>query len=447
MHNGIYLALITIVAIALLLVLVLYARLHAFLALFVVSMALGLAAGMPPGKVLTSMQFGVGDALSFIAVVVGLGAIIGRFIQYSDGGRVLADWLLARTGREHAPWAVLIAAFLVGLPVFFEVGFIILAPLAWSLARESKRSLLLFGLPIAGALTITHALVPPHPAPAVAAQLMGADVGRTILYGALLSVPLMVIGGIFYGRWISGRISPPIPAIAGAELTRSESQSAPPSLLLTVSLLLLPVLLILGGTVSDVIQLPGRTAYKFLGHPFTALLITALAAMLFLGRLRGLKGERITKVATEALAPLATLLLIISGGGALKQIIVDSGIGPYLGKLLAGSPLSPLLVCFLTSAGLRAAQGSATVAIVTAAGILAPLMKQVHGYTPEMLVLAVCCGGTMISHVNDAGFWLVKEYMGMTVAETLRSWTGMKIVMGVIGIAVLLIWQSVFFRR
>ena len=444
MHSGLYFVLITGGAIALLLVLILWARLHAFLALFIVSMGLGLAAGMPAAKVLKSMQAGVGDALSFIAVVVGLGAIIGRFLQYSGGGRVLADWLLQKTGRQHAAWAVLMAAFLVGLPVFFEVGFIILAPLAWNLARESKRSLLLFGMPIAAALTITHALVPPHPAPAVAAQLMGADIGQTILYGTLLSIPLMIVSGIFYGGWIAKKISPPVPDIASVSEANSSNDTAPPSLFLTVSLLVLPVILILIATVAGIEHFPGLTTFQFLGHPFTALLLSALAAMYFLGRRRGLDGDRITRLVTESLAPLASLLLIIGGGGALKQVIVDSGIGPYLGGLLAASPLSPLLVCFLTSAGLRAAQGSATVAIVTAAGILAPLMKQVHGYTPEILVLAVCCGGTMISHVNDAGFWLVKEYLGMTVGETLRSWSVMKIVMGVFGIVIVLLCHAIF---
>ena len=439
MSHGLYFVLITAGAIGLLLGLILAVRLHAFLALLIVSMALGLAAGMPPAKVLASVQTGVGDALSFIAVVVGLGAIIGQFLQDSGGGRVLADWLLKKAGPDYVPWAVLAAAFLVGLPVFFEVGFIILAPLAWSLARESKRSLLLFGMPIAAALTITHAFVPPHPAPAVAAQLLGADVGRAILYGAILSVPCMMIGGIFYGRWIARSISPAIPE-AAAKHASAESYSRPPSLFLTVLLLVLPIVLILLATI-------GRGVFKFLGHPFTALLITALAALYFLGWRRGLNGARLTKVTTDALTPLATLLLVIGGGGALKQIIVDSGIGPYLGGLLAASPLSPLLVCFLTAVGLRAAQGSATVAIVTAAGILAPLVKQLHGYTPEMLVLAICCGGTTISHVNDAGFWLVKEYLGMTVAETLRSWTVMKIIMGVVGILLLLVCQAVFFGR
>ena len=196
------------------------------------------------------MQAGVGDALSFIAVVVGLGAMIGRFLQYSGGGRVLADWLLAKAGPEHAQWAALVTAFLVGLPVFFEIGFIILVPLAWSLARESKRSLLLFGLPIAAALTVTHALVPPHPAPAVAAQLMGADTGRVILWGAILSIPLMVAGGIFYGGSIAKRISPAIPALAGVQDAKAKSESAPPSLALTIFLLLLPVLLIVTATLA-----------------------------------------------------------------------------------------------------------------------------------------------------------------------------------------------------
>ncbi|HMJ62093.1 MAG TPA: gluconate:H+ symporter [Bryobacteraceae bacterium] len=446
MHPGLYFILITAAAIGLLLVLILLARIHAFLALFIVSMGLGLAAGMPPAKVLTSMQAGVGDALGFIAVVVGLGSMIGRFLQYSGGGRVLADWLLAKAGPRHAQWAVLITAFLVGLPVFFEVGFVILAPLAWSLARESKRSLLLYGLPIAAALTAIHALVPPHPAPAVAAQLMGADMGRIILWGAILSIPLMIVAGIFYGGWIAKRISPPIPEMAGAQDSKTESGSAPPSLGLTIFLLVLPVLLIVAATIADLCHLPGLSAYKFLGHPFTALLLTTLACFYFLGRRRGLNADGVTKLATIALAPLATLLLVIGGGGALKQVIVDSGIGSYLGNLLAESALSPLLVCFLTSAGLRAAQGSATVAIVTAAGILAPLMKQLHGYTPEMLVLAICCGGTTISHVNDAGFWIVKEYMGMTVAETFRSWTAMKVVIGTLGIVILLLCQAIFFR-
>src|SRR5947207_9267579 len=214
--NGPYLIALTIGSIALLLALILAARLHAFLALMLASMFLGLAAGMGPQKVLKSMQSGFGEALGFIAVVVGLGAMIGRFIEYSGGGRALADWLLAKVGRDHAPWALLAAAFLVGLRIFFEVGFLILAPLIWRLARESKRSLLFYGLPVTAALTVTHALVPPHPAPSAAAQLLGADLGRTILYGIALSIPMAIIGGMVYGGWIAGRMCIPVPPMAGA---------------------------------------------------------------------------------------------------------------------------------------------------------------------------------------------------------------------------------------
>jgi len=442
---GPYLVLITIAAIGFLLVLILIARMHAFLALFITSMLLGLAAGMPAVKVLKSMQTGFGDALGFIAVVIGLGAMIGRFLEDSGGGRALADWLLLKSGRDHAQWAVLMAAFLVGLPVFFEVGFVILVPLAWSIAWESKRSVLLYALPLAAAMTILHALVPPHPAPSVAAQLFGADVGHIILYGTVLAVPLMILGGIVYGKWISKLLPAPI-APAGDGSGMSEvSHLGPPSVALVVMVLVLPVILIFIATLADHFHMPGRDVYEFIGHPFTALLLSVLAAMLFLGLRRGLSPEQITKAATKSLAPLATLLLIIGGGGALKQIIVDCGVGAYAGQQLASSSISPLLVCFVTAAGLRAAQGSATVAIVTAAGILAPLMKQFAHVSPELLVLAVSCGGTSISHVNDAGFWLVKEYLGLSVADTLKSWSVMKLIMGVVGIVLVMLAQAIFF--
>ncbi|HUS07974.1 MAG TPA: gluconate:H+ symporter [Bryobacteraceae bacterium] len=444
MPSGPYLVAVTVGAIVLLLALILVVRLHAFLALLITSLALGLAAGMPAVKLLKSVQAGIGDALSFIAVVIGLGAMIGRFIEHSGGGRALADWLIEKFGRKRAPWAMLTAAFLVGLPVFFEVGFIILAPLAWNLARESKRSLLLYGMPLAAAMTITHSLVPPHPAPSVAVQLMGADLGRTILYGIALSIPLMIIGGMVYGGWIARRISPALPKIA--ELppsTESTFPGRPPAVATVVFLLVLPVLLIFAATLADIFKSPGKPLYDFLGHPFTALLATLLVIMICFGFRRGMSRQQVTDLATDSLAPVATLLLIIGGGGAFKQVIVDCGVAPYAGKLLAATSISPLLVCFVTAAGLRAAQGSATVAIVTAAGILAPLMKQFSGYSPEILVLATCCGGSSLGHVNDAGFWLVKEYLGMTVGETLRSWTVMKVIASSCGIGLLLLAHAV----
>ena len=431
--QGPYLIALALGAIVLLLALILAAKMHAFLALLIASMALGLASGMAPRAVLKSIQAGFGEALGFIAVVVALGAMIGRYLEHSGGGTALATWLLGKFGRERAIWAVLVAAFLIGLPIFFEVGFIILVPLVWSLARESKRSLLYYGLPMSAALTVTHALVPPHPAPAGAAQLLGADLGRTILYGIAVSIPMAVVGGIFYGGWVGRRVFVPVPGMAGPEPEVRTGEKPAPAVPLVLFILLLPVLLMLAATV-----LRGSPLLGFLGHPFTALLVTALAAMFFFGLRRGLDRDEIGRLATQSLLPVGTLLAIMGGGGAFKQVIVDSGVGPYAGKLLAASSISPLVVAYLSAAAMRIAQGSATVAIITAAGIVAPLVKGLHGYSPEIIVLAVCCGGTIISHVNDAGFWLVNQYFGMSVATTLRTWSLMKVVISLVGFGIVM---------
>jgi gluconate transporter len=433
---------LTMAAIALLLFLILVVKLHAFLSLLISSMALGLAAGMAPAAVLKSIQSGFGEALGFIAVVVGLGAMIGRFIENSGGGRVLADWLLGKFGRERAVWALLVASYLVGLPIFFEVGFIILAPLVWSLARESKRSLLVYGMPVAAALSATHSLVPPHPAPVAAAQLLGADLGRIILYGVAISLPMAVIGGIVYGGWIAKRMFIPLPEMALR--AQPEKQESPPPVSLVTLILLLPVLLIFMASITATTNLPGKEMLGFLGHPFTALLLTTLAAMFVFGTRRGIHRNELARMAVDSLAPIATLLLIMGGGGSFKQVIVDSGVGLYAGRLLAASSISPLVVAYLIAAAMRVAQGSATVAIITAAGIVAPVVKHIPGYTPEMIVLAVCCGGTILSHVNDAGFWLVNEYFGMAVQQTLKSWTVMKVITSLCGLAMVLAAQALF---
>lgn len=437
-----HLLLLTAGAIVLLLVLILAVRLHAFLALLICAMVLGVAAGMPPDKVLKSIQNGFGEALGFIAVVVGLGAMIGRFLEHSGGGRALADWLLAKFGKDNAAWAMLVASFLVGLPIFFEVGFVIMVPLVWNLARETKRSLLYYGLPMAAALTITHSLVPPHPAPAAASQLLGSDLGRTILYGVATSIPMAIIAGIFFGTWRARRLFIPVPEIAAQSMAPRESGLPAPPIPLVILLLLLPVLLIFGATMATLRDLPFRAVAVFLGHPFTALTIAVLIAIYFFGIRRGLNREQAAKMAAESLAPMGALLCIMGGGGAFKQVIVDSGVGAYLGQLLITSSISPLLVVYIVAAAMRLAQGSATVAIITAAGIVAPIVKGIPGYSPEILVLALCCGGTAFSHVNDSGFWLVNQCFGMTVPQTLRSWTAMKIVSSVAGLGIVFALQA-----
>ena len=395
------------------------------------SFAMGLAAGMKPLAVLKSIQAGFGDALGFIAVVLGLGAMIGAYLEHSGGGRALADWLIGKFGQERAAWALMVAAFLVGMPIFFEVGFIILVPLVYSLTREGKRSLLVYGLAMTAPLTILHSLVPPHPAPAAAAQLLGANLGHTILYGVLLSIPMTLVSGMMYGQWIAKRINVPLPAAALE--APPEQVKNPPSVFIVTMLLVLPVVLILAATIW-----PKSEVLALLGHPFSALLVTLIGAMILLGSARGLDRDQITALANKALAPTASLLLIMGAGGALKQIIVDTGAGAMAGKMLAATQISPLVVAFLMAAALRIAQGSATVSIITAAGIMAPIVKVMPGYRPDLMYLALCCGGTSLSIVNDAGFWLVNQYFGLTVPQTLKTWTAMKLISGLVGFAIVL---------
>jgi len=427
---------LTLAAVGLLLILILLVRLHASIALVITSMALGLAAGMNPPAVVVSIQKGFGEALGFITLVLGLGAIIGAYIESSGGGRVLADWLLQKFGRERSVWAVLLASFLVGLPLFFEVAFIVLIPVIWSITKESKKSLLFFGMPMATAMTVAHALVPLHPGPAAAAQLLGADFGKSTLYGTALCIPLIIVGGIFYGGWISRRLFIPLPAFA--DRPEIVNTGKPPAVGLVILLLILPVLMI-SATAMPAIQ--ASKIVQFVGHPFTALTITALASMVFLGSMRGLGRDKIAKLATDSLVPVGSLLLIMGAGGGLKQIIIDTGAGNAMGKLLVSSHISLLLVAFLMSGLMRLAQGSATVAILTSAGIIAPMAKVATGYSPEMLYLAVCCGGTMISYVNDAGFWIVNQYFGMTVGQSLKTWTTAKFMVAWLGIAIVMLIQ------
>jgi gluconate transporter len=435
--SGSTLILLTAASIVFLLFLILVLKLHAFVGLLITALSLGLAAGMAPEKVLKSVQTGFGEALGFVAVVVGLGTIIGRYLEYSGGGRALADWLLAKFGPERAGWAMLVAAFLVGLPIFFEVGVAILAPLVWNLARETKRSLLYYALPTAAALTVVHSLVPPHPAPAAASQLLGSNLGTTILYGTLVSIPMTIVAGIFYGGWIAKRMFIGVPKMAESVTSEGDGKKPPP-IPVIILLLILPVLLIFGATLAQLWNIPFRPAAVFIGHPFTALILTALVALYFFGLRRGLSRDKALKMAGESLAPMGALLCIVGGGGAFKQIIVDSGAGPYLGKMLITYSISPLIVVYLVSLAMRVAQGSATVAIITAAGIVAPIVKGIPGYSPEILVVALCCGGTAFSHVNDAGFWMVNQYFGMTVPQTLKSWTAMKVISSLVGITIVM---------
>jgi gluconate transporter len=323
------------------------------------------------------------------------------------------------------------------------VAFIILAPIVWNLARESKKSILVFGLPVAAALTVTHALVPPHPAPAAAAAALGADLGKVILYGIAVSVPMAIVGGILYGGWIARRVFVPVPEIAARFAADSgAAPHLPPPVPLVLIVLLLPIALIFAGTLAAMFSLPAKRYWQFFGDPVTALALALLVAVLSMGFRRGLGRDAVTRVAGESLGPICSLLLITGAGGSFKQVITDCGVGLYAGNLMAGADISPLVVAYLIAGLLRIAQGSATVAIITAAGIVAPIVQNMSGYSPEILVLAIACGGTMLSHVNDSGFWIVNQYLGLSVPQTLRTWTVMKVIVSVVGFALVLAAQA-----
>ena len=261
-----------------------------------------------------------------------------------------------------------------------------------------------------------------------------------MFYGLLVSIPVGIFGGMYYGRWIANRIYVGVPDIA--EHTQRHDPRNAPSVPMVILLLLLPILLIIGATIANLHNVPFRSAAIFLGHPFTALAITALVAIYFFGIRRGVTSEGAMKLAGESLAPMGALLCIMGAGGAYKQIIVDTGVGAYAGKMLATSSISPLIVGFIIASVLRLAQGSATVAIITAAGIVAPIVKDIPGYRPDMIVLAICCGGSGFSHVSDSGFWLVNQYFGMTVAETLKSWTAMKVISSFLALGIVMLLQA-----
>jgi H+/gluconate symporter-like permease len=273
--------------------------------------------------------------------------------------------------------------------------------------------------------------------------LLGADLGLSILYGVAVSVPMAIVGGILYGGWIAKRMKIAVPEISEAAPKTDTSQGRPPSLAVVVLLLLLPVLLILGGTVANLYKVPFAAAATFFGHPFSALTITALIAIYWFGLHRGVTRENAGKMAAQSLAPMGALLCIMGGGGAFKQVIVDCGVGQYAGHLLMTSAISPLLVAWVIAAAMRIAQGSATVAIITAAGIVAPIVKGIPGYSPNMIMLALCCGGSGFSQVSDSGFWLVNQYFGMTVAQTFKSWTAMKVIESVVGLGIVLAVHTV----
>ena len=433
-----YLASVVAAAVAVLLFLIIKWKQQPFVSLILVSMATALAAGMPPDKVMACIEKGMGGTLGFIAVVVGLGAMFGQLLEVSGGAERLTLTLLRVFGRRRAPWAMSLAGFLVAIPVFFDVGFIILVPLVYALSRETKKSLLYYGIPLLAGLAVTHAFVPPTPGPIAVAQLVGADLGRVIFYGIVIGLPCTILAGPFFGAWIAGRIQADVPSYMEREAGQKQwDEKALPGFGMVFGILLLPLALILLNTVTNATldqadYATARRVFSFIGHPFFALTAATLIAFTALGTCRGLTREKVNEVATSALAPAGLIILVTGAGGVFKQVLVDSGAGKALAEALSNTGLHPVWAAFLLALVVRAVAGSATVAMLTAGGIMSPLLANAR-VEPALIVIAIASGATAISHVNDSGFWLVNRYFGLSAKDTLKSWTVMETIIGVTG--------------
>ena len=431
-------------------------KLQAFVALLLVSMLIGVAAGMPLGGVLDSVTRGMGGTLGSIAVLVGLGAMFGRMLEVSGGAESLAQALLRRFGPHRAQWSLGLAGFLIAIPVFFDVGFIILVPVLYGLTRKTGRSLVYYGMPLLAGLAVTHAFIPPTPGPIAVAGLLGADPGWVILFGFIAGLPAMVIAGPLFGRvaarWVDARV-PDYMEAAEQPTGTNDSTRAPapplPSVGIVSTLTGVPLALILTGSLARTLldeETPAQDFLLFVGHPFVALLFTTLLAFYLLGTRRGMTRDEVQQVATKALEPAGIIILVTGAGGVLKQVLIDSGVGKVLAAALQSSALPPILAAFVIAALLRLMQGSATVAMLSSAGLVASLLEGQSSDAPllALLVIAIASGATIASHVNDSGFWLVNRYLGLSVVDTLRTWTLATTLIALVGLGMSLLLSLVF---
>lgn len=449
-----YLLIITTLSIILLLALVTRFKVHAFISLLLVSAFVGLAAGMPFEEVLTSIEQGMGGILGFIAIIVGLGSILGKLLEVSGGAETLARTIVNTFGTERTPWGLTLTGFIISIPVFLDVGFIILVPIVYALSRKSKKSTLFYAIPLLGGMGVTHAFIPPTPGPIAVAEILNVSLGWVIIFGTVAGIPAAILAGPVFGKYIGEKIhvSPP-----DFSETPEDKVAATGSRDFFVILLviLLPLVLIVLATVSDV--LVNRNVIReetflikvlqFIGHPFSALTIATLIAAYFLGFKKGFSGKQVLNFTDKALAPAGLIILVTGAGGVFKQILIDSGVGKALAETLIAYDITPVILAYILAVVIRVTQGSATVAMVTSAGMIAPLLSEFSLSAPEkgLIVIAIAAGSSILSHVNDSGFWLVNKYLGLTEKQTLRSWTVMETIVSVTGFSVVLLLHFIFF--
>jgi Gnt-I system high-affinity gluconate transporter len=424
---------IVLAGICLLLLLILLFKVNSFLSFIIVSLIVALAAGMSVDNAVTSIEKGIGNTMSFILIILCFGAMLGKIVSESGAAQRITTKLVSTFGRRYIQWALMLTGFIVGISLFYEVGFFVMIPLIFTVAVATGLPLLYVGLPMLAALSVTHGFLPPHPAPTAIVAMLNADLGKTLLYGMIVAVPAIVISGPLLSRAMGKIDARPINEFVTAKSLKEEEM---PGFWVSFFTALMPVILITIGTVSGFILNHESIIARILGYignPVIAMLLSVLFGIGTLGLGRGRKLSDIMGSLTHSVVSLTVIILIIAGAGALKQVLVDGGISKYIGELLSHSSLSPLILGWLIATLLRFCVGSATVAGITAAGIILPLIPAT-GVKPELMVLAIGSGSLMLGHVNDAGFWLFKEYFNLSVRDTLRSWTVMETSIGISGL-------------
>ncbi|MGH1564936.1 gluconate:H+ symporter [Mumia sp. DW29H23] len=433
-----------LVGIALIVVLIVWLKVHPFLALTLGSLAVGAVATMPLADTLESFTAGVGTTVAGVGVLIALGAMFGKILADSGGADQIVDTIVGRSSKRMLPWAMAGIGAIIGLPMFFEIGLVLLMPVIYLVAKRSGLSLIAVGLPTLAGLSAMHGFVPPHPGPLAAIDVLSADVGITLGLGILVAIPTIVVAGPLFtmaaNRWVD------IPADSAAFEASRDTEGRRPSFWVTLATVLLPVVLMMAKAVADLLLDEDTAPYAFMdfvGEPLVALLLAVIVAMFTLGVGSGMGRDELSSTISTSLPPIAGIILIVGAGGGFKQVLIDTGIGEVIADFVTDSGVSVVLVAWLVAVLIRLATGSATVATITAAGIMVPLTEGMAQGEVSLLVLAIGAGSVFFSHVNDAGFWLIKEYFGMSVGQTIKSWSLMETVLSVSGLVFVLLMHLV----
>lgn len=435
------------IAIIVLLILIMKLQLNTFVALVITAMVTGILLGMPFDKIVATIETGMGGTLGHIALIFGLGAILGKLLADGGGATQIADTLIAKLGKKYVQWAMVIASFIIGIALFFEVGLVLLIPLVFTIAKRMNVSQLKIGMPMVTALSVTHGFLPPHPGPVVIAKELGANIGEVLLYGFIVAIPVTIIAGPVFAK-IAPRLTPTAfqreGDISSLGATKSFKDEELPSFGLSTFTALLPVLLMLFATLWQLISGHEGKAHNtlesmiyFIGSAGTAMLIAVVFAVFSMGIRRGIPTKQVMNTLTQAIYPIGMMLLIIGAGGAFKQVLIDEGVGGAIEKIFTDVNISPILLAWLVAAILRLALGSATVAAISTTGIVLPLL-QTADVNLALVALAIGAGSIFCSHVNDAGFWMFKEYFGLTVKETFLTWSLIETIISVSGLVFVL---------